>query len=119
MLADAKDEGLVRRRLLDVETIDAAILNREVHSFNATISHLFGDQRGCLSCFGYTSVMIKLLGQQQLVWNVRGQMHGVGFEKGVPGDIIDRCLGRMRSYVVLARAALAAEFPSFEGSNGI
>ena len=36
----------------------------------------------------------------------------IGWETGVPQSTIDKCLGQMRSYVVLARAALAAAGPA-------
>ena len=38
----------------------------------------------------------------------------IGCETGVPSVVLDRCIGRMQAFLVLARAALAAEFPSFE-----
>ena len=113
MLADTSDQSLVLTRLLDSEGIDPAVLNREVHGFYLAITALFGEQEQCLSVFGYTSVMLKLL-KHQVVWTVNGTTHSIGVESGVPRDIVDRCLGRMRAYLVLARAALDAEFPSFE-----
>ena len=116
MMADASDQAMALTRLLDSENVDPAILHREVYSFNATISTLFGDQKQCLTVFGYTSVMLKLL-NDQLVWLVGGNTYGIGYELGVPQNIIEACLGRMRSYVILARAALSAEFPSFEVSQ--
>ena len=63
--------------------------------------------------FGYTGVMLKLL-KHQVVWTANGTTHSTGMESGVPHDIMDRCPGRMRAYLVLARAALDSEFPSFE-----
>ena len=41
----------------------------------------------------------------------------IGCETGVPSVVLDRCIGRMQAFLVLARAALAAEFPSFESAQ--
>ena len=49
------------------------------------------------------------------MWQVGSET--IGFEEGVPADIVHRCLDRMRSYCVLAHAALEAEFPCFEISQ--
>eukprot|EP00959_Pyramimonas_sp_CCMP1952_P140169 2933383-Pyramimonas_sp.AAC.1 len=57
--------------------------------------------------------MLEIL-KTQVVFVVGNSTYSVGCETGVPEDIINRCLDRMKAYVVLARAALAAEFPSFE-----
>ena len=117
MMADIADEAMSLTRLLDTEGVDPAILNKEVSNFNATVSALFGaDSKQCLNVFGYTSVMMNLL-REQVVWQIGGTTFSIGFEQGVPADIVDRCLGRMASYCVLARAALAAEFPCFEISQ--
>ena len=116
MMADVADEGMCLTRLLDCEDVDPAVLNQEVFLFSKKIGVMFGDQRRCLNIFGYTSVMLDLL-KEHVVWYVNGHMRSIGYERGVPGDVVDRCIQRMRSYVVLARAALAAEFPSFEISQ--
>ena len=116
MMADVADEGMCLTRLLDNEEVDAAILNSEVNLFIRKVDALFGEGERCLNIFGYTSVMLNLL-KEYVVWHVNGDTRSIGFEHGVPRDIVDRCIQRMRSYVVLARAALAAEFPSFEISQ--
>ncbi|CAK0905614.1 unnamed protein product, partial [Prorocentrum cordatum] len=99
MMADASDQAMQLTRILDDESADPAILNREVLAFNLSITGLFGSSRGCLSVFGYTTMMLKLLKIPIA---------------GAPADIIDKCIARMRSYIVLSRAALKAEFPTFE-----
>ena len=116
MMADASDQGMALTRLLDDEGIDVAILNREVRAFNMAITALFGDQRQRLQIFGYTSVMLRIL-KEQIAWQVGAETCSVGDAGGVPQAIIDRCLDRMKSFVVLARAALAAEFPCWEISQ--
>ena len=116
MMADVADEGMCLTRLLDNEDVDAASLNSEVMLFSRKIDALFGESKRCLTVFGYTSVMMDLL-KEYVVWHVNGKSRSIGFEHGVPHEIVDRCLQRMRSYAVLARAALEAEFPSFEMSQ--
>ena len=117
MTADVADEAMSLTRLLDNEGIEPAILNREVNNFKVTVTALFsGNSPRCLKVFGYTSVMMTLL-KQQVVWQVGSTTFSIGFEEGLPADIVDRCLDRMRSYCVLAHAALEAEVPCFQISQ--
>ncbi|CAK0809178.1 unnamed protein product [Prorocentrum cordatum] len=116
MMADVADEGMCLTRLLDNEDVGTACLNSEVLLFIRKVEAMFGESERCLTIFGYTSVMMNLL-NEYVVWHVNDDSRSIGFERGVPGDIVNRCMERMRSYVVLARAALAAEFPSFEMSQ--
>ena len=75
-------------------------------------------QGKALSCFGYTSTMLQIL-RQPVVWHLSGKMYSIGAEQGVPEATIEACFGRMRSWVILARASLAAEFPSWEIAQDI
>ena len=113
MMADASDQTMIITRLIDTEHVDAAVLNREVRSYLATIDMLFGSEEKCLTIFGYTKAMLDTL-SRPLVYNVGGKVHSLGMEGPFPRVIIDRCLARMRCWVKLARATLAVEFPSFE-----
>ncbi|CAK0880248.1 unnamed protein product [Prorocentrum cordatum] len=113
MMAGASDQAMQLTRILDDESANPAILNREVLAFNLSITGLFGSSCGCLSVFGYTTMMLKLL-KIPIAWQVYGASYHIGDEAGVSVDIIDKCIARMRSYIVLARAALKAEFPTFE-----
>ncbi|CAK0824599.1 unnamed protein product [Prorocentrum cordatum] len=116
MMADVADEGVCLTRLLDNEDVDAACLNSEVLLFIRKVEAMFGESERCLTIFGYTSVMMDLL-SERVVWHVSDDSRSIGFERGVPRDIVNRRMERMRSHVVPARAALAAEFPSFEMSQ--
>ncbi|CAK0864929.1 unnamed protein product [Prorocentrum cordatum] len=116
MMADVADEGMCLTRLLDNEDVGTACLNSEVLLFIGKVVSMFGESERCLTIFGYTSVMMNLL-NEYVVWHVNDDSRSIGFERGAPVDIVNRCMERMRSYVVLARAALAAEFPSFEMSQ--
>ena len=113
MMADASDQAMLLTRVLDNEDMDPAALNAEVNEFVTTIETLFGEQRKCLTLVGYTQVMLLVL-QSPLVWHVGPKACSVGHHGGVPTAIIDRCIARMRSWLVLARATVQAEFPSFE-----
>ena len=113
MMADASDQAMQLTRILDDESADPSVLNREVLAFSLSITGLFGSSRRCLSVFGYTSMMLKLL-QIPIVWQIDGDCYHIGDEAGVSADIIDKCIARMHSYIVLSRAALKAEFPTFE-----
>ena len=113
MMADAADQAMLLTRVLDNEDMDPAALNAEVNAFVTTIETLFGEQRKCLTLVGYTQAMLLLL-SRPLVWHVGSKLCSVGQHDGVPAAVIERCLAHMRSWIVLARAAVEAEFPSFE-----
>ena len=113
MMADASDQAMLLTRVLDDEDMDPAALNTEVGAFVTTIETLFGEQRKCLTLVGYTQVMLLVL-RRPLVWHVGSKLCTIGHHGGAPTVIIDRCLARMQSWLVLARATVEAEFPSFE-----
>eukprot|EP00959_Pyramimonas_sp_CCMP1952_P358719 7511179-Pyramimonas_sp.AAC.2 len=115
MMADASDQAMALTRSMDTEKLDPASLNAEIHAFNLSITALFCENQ-CLVVFGYTSTMLALL-KKQLVWQVGNETCVLGDESGVRDDVIERCLGRMRSWIILARASLRAEFPSWEISQ--
>ena len=113
MMADGVDQTMIITRLLDSEDVDAAVLNREVRSYLATVDLLFGPEEKCLTVFGYTKAMLDTL-SRPVVYNVGGKVHSIGVEGPLPRAIIDKCLARMRCWLKLVRATIAVEFPSFE-----
>ena len=48
-----------------------------------------------------------------------GAMYSLGAHDGVPRAMVDRCVGRMKAFVTLAREAVSAEFPDFELSYAL
>ena len=112
MLADASDQSLAITRVMDSENVDPARMHKVLHEFNMAVTALFCDKK-CLSIFGYTKVMLRLL-RETVVWHVGNDTYSIGDERGVPEDVVERCIQRMASWVILARAALKAEFPSWE-----
>ena len=113
MMADASDQTIVLSRLLDNEDVDPAILNHEVRQYVQTNELLFGDSAKCLTAFGYTRAMMDTL-SKPLVWTIGSKTYSIGKQGGVPAEIIERCLGRMRCWLKLMKSTVAAEFPSFE-----
>ena len=119
MMADAQDQNLAFTRTVDDETVDAAVLNREAAFFVAAIDQLFvGDKPTCLTCFGYTSMMLKML-SNPIVWTYKNKINSIGQSGGVSQAIIDACLRRMCNWVYLAKATVYAEFPNFEVVNAM
>ena len=112
MLSDASDEAIVLTRLLDQEDTDPAMLQREVGAFLTRVGSLF-DGGKVTQVFGYTSTMLASL-RSPMVYEIAGQLRTLGDARGVQGDVIERCLDRMRCWLVLARATIKAKFPSFE-----
>ena len=115
MMADASDQSMALTRSMDTEKLDPASSNAEIQTFNLSITALFCETQ-CLVVFGYTSTMLALL-KNQLVFQVGNETCVLGDESRVPKDVIERCLGRTRSWIILARASLKAEFPSWEISQ--
>ena len=113
MMADAADQTIVLTRVLDDEEADPIVCNSEVRSYLTSCEALFGPEEKCLKVFGYTRAMLQTL-SRPIVWNV-GQGHSsIGAHGSVSRDVINQCLNRMRCWLKLMRATLAAEFPSFE-----
>ena len=48
-----------------------------------------------------------------------GAMYSLGANDGVPRAMVDRCVGRMKAFVTIAREAVSAEFPDFELSYAL
>lgn len=116
MLADASDQLMSLTRVVDDENVDPAVANREVYMFVKAIDLWFGEPQQCLHLFGYTSTMLKTLSHRS-VWHVNGRVCSIGQDGGLPASIINRCLDRMQSWVILAKAAVSSEFPYFELSQ--
>ena len=116
MMADASDQVMILTRFLDDESTDPATVPGEVNTCLTTLDVLFGEERKCLEVFGYTKAMMQIL-SKPMVWTVRGKVRTLGSEKGVPEEIIQRCLDRLSCWRSLLRATIAVEFPSFEVSH--
>jgi hypothetical protein len=116
MQADASDQIMIITRLVDNEDTDPAILPREISACLDALEHLFGEQRKCLEAFGYTKAMMQIL-SKPMVWAVGGGVRSLGSDAGPSAEVINRCFGRMRSWICLLRATTAVEFPSFEVSH--
>jgi hypothetical protein len=113
MQADAADQTMMLTRFLDNEKVDASEGRGEVSQYLNTIDGLFGERAACLEVFGYTKHMLTTL-RSPLVWHVGSRTCSLGSSSGVPVDIIERCLERMRCWITLMKATAAVEFPSFE-----
>ena len=112
MLADAADSSLLLTRRMDSEALDPAKLSTDIAVYLSTINGLFVEGK-CLTSFGYTKCMLELL-RCPIVFQVGSKTRSLGSADGVPEDVQERCLDRMRAWVCLAKAAVEAEFPSFE-----
>ena len=116
MQADASDQIMIITRLVDNEDTDPAILPREICACLDALELLFGEQKKCLDVFGYTKAMMHIL-SRPLVWTVGSEVRSLGSDVGPSAEVVDRCFGRMRSWMCLLRATVAVEFPSFEVSH--
>ena len=112
MISDAGDESLQLTRFLDEEAFDKKLLTSEAHRFMERISALFL-QGGCLVT-GYTHYTLQLLKEQKVVFIDREPKIIGGKKPAEMNVIVERCMQRMRNWVVLARCVVEAEFPHFE-----
>ena len=81
----------------------------------STITGLFNDG-AALRTFGYTSLMLRTL-RDPMVWTSGSRVRTLGNAAGVSDIVIQRCLSRMKCWLVLAKATIEAEFPAFEVSQ--
>lgn len=113
MLADASDQGLFFTRVCDDEDTDPAELQSTVRRFVAKLECLFVEGR-CVDLPGYTSYMLESLSSGARVVRLKRDVVR-SFGGARPSqEVIDVCLGRMRSYVKVAIAVTVAEFPNYE-----
>lgn len=113
MLADAGDEALCLTRFFDCEAVDAAEANAEVDRFLSRVEALFGANPKCFEVAGFTRLMTTFL-STPLVWVLNGKQMSLGQANGPTLEQKEHCLDRMRCWLKLCRATLAAEFPDFE-----
>ncbi len=112
MLADASDESLCLTRFCDSKTMDPAELNSEIHHFIDRVEALFGEQECCFKVTSYTKMMVAHL-SSPLLWILRGRHYSLGRDAGPTREEQRTCLARMRCWLHLCKAELAAEFPDF------
>ena len=112
MMADAGSEVLVLLRALDTEELmEPAAIMQTVEDYLDRVTWLFFHD-GCLETDSYTAVMMKWLADSHY-FVVDGKGRSLGGGPPTRGDL-DYCFARIRSWVVLARDVVHAEFPSFE-----
>lgn len=113
MMADAGDEALCLTRFFDKETVDVAEMNVEVDRFLRRVESMFGSSPQCFILPGFTKLMLDKL-SSPIVWVLRGKQLSLGRVGGPSEEEKQHCLDRMRCWLKLCRAELAAEFPDFE-----
>jgi len=112
MMADAADEAGHLIRSCESEDWDVARMSFIIDTFKTRISYLF-NHNGARKGTTFTQFMLKFLSVQHS-WIVGGAQFGVGFARGVPEAVIQRCVGRMRCWIPVAESILDAEFPNFD-----
>jgi hypothetical protein len=117
MLADAGDESLMLTRLADDEAkMNPLSFPGKCNEYLHRCQVLFdADSRFCLES-GYTQYMLQTL-ERTFTFQVAGQVKVIG--GGVSDELIDRCLGRMQNWLVLAKATIQVEFPDFEFAQSL
>ena len=111
MLADAADEGMALTRYCDREDMAVAEMPTQVMTFLDRITHLFGANRACLNCVGYTATALELL-REPIVWVV-GASEPCSLRPPTDAEI-DACFNHMGGFLKLALLEVQAEFPDWE-----
>ena len=104
-------EALHLIRLMDSEDAQVADLCKEIESFLDRITWLFHED-GCLHVPGHVAYILKWLEKPHFyIVDGVGKCIGGG---GYPREALDYAFAIFRSWTVLVRSVLAAEFPSFD-----
>ena len=112
MMADAGAETLNLIRVLDTEDrLEVAAICQIIEQFLNNITWLFHED-GCMRANSYTKAMVTWLARPHFfLANGIGKVLG----GGPPTDAdLAKCFGHMRSFTLLARDVLDAEFPNFD-----
>ena len=120
MAADASDEAGLVTHFLDSETADPTKLPCVLANFVSRIHALFGPRQECLATVGFTKhVLDSISSTSAMVWQdgaERGKRKLVSFGRISDSDK-DVAILRMRAWVKLVVAEIAAEFPNWEVSQ--
>ena len=114
MMADAGAEVLVLLRSLDTEELmEPAAIMQTVEGFLDRVTWLFFNG-GCMEAGtdSYTAVMLKWL-ESSHYFVLEGKGKAIGGGKPTQEDL-DDCYKKIRSWVLLARDVIQAEFPAFD-----
>ena len=111
MYCDGGDEIFTFLRFWDTEKMDPARLAQRIHSMVVKLHFMFV-KRQCLTS-GFTQHMLQQLKHPRSFSTRAGPMT-IGSASGVPHHVVERCLQRMCSWLVLVVATVRAEFPSWQ-----
>lgn len=111
LMADAADEAGQLIRSCEAEEWDTAQSLEILANFKRKITFLF-DEGGVFETSTFTVHMIDFLSTLH-TWVVDNRPYTVGFAKGVPENLKQRCNRRTLAWRRLAFSILEAEFPSF------
>lgn len=112
MMADAGEETIELIRFMDEEQADKCELCIQWRRFLDRVTALF-EGKGCLLT-GFTAHMLSLLKNEKVVYIDRVPKRIGGRAPEFLSPIVDRCVVRLQSWLILAREVVAAEFPEFE-----
>ena len=114
MLADCAMENLMLTRLLDYQGFPVEDLSFSLQNFKLRLRAMFaGDNPQC-KFSGCCGQMLSVLKQQVAFHIPGGPDVVVGSVQGAQPAVVDRCLARMRNWITVMEATIAAEFPSYE-----
>ena len=111
MLADAGDEVMQIVRYLDTEDHDISEVPAHLDGFLHRMDNLF-IKRKALD-FGYCKFASEWLQRKRRSFFLRKEPRNLGGSR-IGQGVLDRCFGRMQTYVTLAESVIRAEFPDFE-----
>ena len=113
LLADAADQTMELLRFHDRENCDPSEIAHAVSLFAKSIETLFIDNMA-LRCGMTATMLVHLKTPHTIVLQGGKVVKTIGCAAGVPADIANRCLTRMRCWARLALSVVQAEWPGFE-----
>ena len=113
LMSDAADEGYCLTTFCDSERVDCALMSSEVTAMVQHCDYLFM-QEGVFKVDGFTPFALQSWKVVRSVNARRDEVRSLGSPLGMSQEIIDRCLGRMKSWYVLMRIVCRTEFPEYE-----
>jgi hypothetical protein len=115
LMADAGLETLAFIRLMDTEGLSTAVLTEAVADYLASIAWLF-HQKGVFAVKGHTAHILKWL-ERPHFYTIGSEGRCIGGVGALTAKDIEEAFDRLKTWTVLVKSTLEAEFPEFDLMN--
>ena len=112
LLADYGAESLSLIRFFDPDELDNALIASKVKEFISSMSILYNEGR-VWACGGYAQISKAFL-ERRTHFMIGSKLGAVGGPRAASNAIMNRCLKRMQAILLVSKAVIEAEHPSYE-----